>query len=124
MIKNCLQNCFKSGFNIAVRKVPCVAGSNLLSSNICHMPPVPTVCSEENLLGVHIDSKLSFEHHVSKLCQRASNKLYALARTSPYMDHNKLRILMRAFITNQFQYCPLRPISSQRNFPSGRNFRQ
>ena len=63
--------------------------------------------SEEKLLGVHIDSKLSFDHHVSKLCQRASNKLYALARISPYMDHNKLRILMRAFITSQFQYCPL-----------------
>ena len=48
--------------------------------------------SEEKLLGVHIDSKLSFDHHVSKLCQRASNKPYALARISPYMDHNKLRI--------------------------------
>ena len=63
--------------------------------------------SEEKLLGVHIDSKLSFDHHVSKLCQKASNKLYALARICPYMDHNKLRILMRAFITSQFQYCPL-----------------
>ena len=30
--------------------------------------------SEEKLLGVHTDSKLSFDHHVSKLCQRASNK--------------------------------------------------
>ena len=54
-----------------------------------------------------IYSKLSFDHHVSKLCQKASNKLYALARISPYMDQNKLRNLMRAFITNQFQYCPL-----------------
>ena len=63
--------------------------------------------SEEKLLGVHIDSKLSFAHHVSKLCQKASNKLYALARISPYMDRNKLRILMRAFITSQFQYCPV-----------------
>ena len=63
--------------------------------------------SEEKLLGVHIDSKLSFDHHVSKLCQNASNKLYAFARISPYMDHNKLSILMRAFITSQFQYCPL-----------------
>ena len=63
--------------------------------------------SEEKLLGVHIDSKLSFDHHVSKLCQKASNKLYALARISPYMDQKKLRNLMRAFITSQFQYCPL-----------------
>ena len=63
--------------------------------------------SEENLLGVHIDSKLSFYHHVSKLCQKASHKLYALARKSPDMDRNKLRNFIRAFITSQFQYCPL-----------------
>ena len=36
--------------------------------------------SEEKLLGVHIDSKLSFDHHV---CQRASNKLYALCPHIP-----------------------------------------
>ena len=63
--------------------------------------------SEEKLLGVQIDSRISFENHVSKLCQKASNKLYALARISPYMDQSKLRASMRAFITSQFQYCPL-----------------
>ena len=62
---------------------------------------------EEKLLGVQIDSKLSFDNHVSKLCQKASNKLNALAHISPYMDQRKLRTLMRAFITSQFQYCPL-----------------
>ena len=63
--------------------------------------------SEEKLLRVQIDSKLSFDTHVSKLCQKASNKLYALARMSPYMDQRKLRTLTRAFITSQFQYCSL-----------------
>ena len=58
--------------------------------------------SEEKILGVHIDSKLAFDHHVSKLCQKASNKLYALARISPYMDQNKLRNLMRVFTTDSF----------------------
>ena len=47
-----------------------------------------------------------FYYHVSKLCQKDSNKLYALARISPYMDQNKLRNLMTAFIYSQFQYCP------------------
>ena len=63
--------------------------------------------SEEKLLGVQIDSRLSFDNHVPKLCRKPSNKLYALARISPCMDQNKLRALMRAFITSQFQYCPL-----------------
>ena len=36
--------------------------------------------SEEKLLGVKIDSKLSFENHVSSLCKKASQKLHALAR--------------------------------------------
>ena len=39
--------------------------------------------SEEKLLGVQIDSKLSFDNHVSKLCQKVSNKLYPLTRISP-----------------------------------------
>ena len=55
--------------------------------------------SEEKLLGVQCDSRLSFDNHVSKLCQKASNKLYALARISPYMDQSKLRALMRAFLS-------------------------
>ena len=44
--------------------------------------------SEENLLGAQIDNKLSFDNHVSKLCHKASNKLYALARISPYMNQS------------------------------------
>ena len=59
----------------------------------------------------------SSEDQVSKLCQKASNKLYALARICPYMDQNKLRNLTRAFTTNQLQFCGLKGIfhSRQRN---------
>ena len=63
--------------------------------------------SEEKLLGVQIDNKLSCDNDVSKLCQKASNKLYALAPISPYMDQSKLRTVMTAFITSRFQHCPL-----------------
>ena len=63
--------------------------------------------SQEKLLGVQIHNKLSFDNHASRLCQKAINKLYALSCISPYMDQNKLRTLMRAFIISQFQYCPL-----------------
>ena len=54
-----------------------------------------------------IDKKLTFETHINKLCKRAGNKLYALSRMSQYINSNKLRILMRAFVMSQFQYCQL-----------------
>ena len=62
---------------------------------------------EEKFLGVKIDSKLSFEHHVSSLCKKASQKLHALARVVNFMDLAKRKSLMKVFITSQFNYCPL-----------------
>ena len=47
------------------------------------------------LLGITIDNELKFNVHVSKLCKQASQKLHALS----YMNENKRRIIMKAFIT-------------------------
>ena len=66
-----------------------------------------TNSKSEKLLGITIDSKLSFDEHVSGLCKKASNKLHALARISNYMNTDKLRVIMKAFINAQFGYCPL-----------------
>ena len=63
--------------------------------------------TEEKLLVVKFDSNLSFESHVTSLCKKARQKLHALARISHYMDLNKRRNLMKAFITSQFSYGPL-----------------
>ena len=59
------------------------------------------------LLGVTIDSSLSFEKHITNLCKKASQKLNALARISGYMNIQKRRTIMKSFITSQFGYCPL-----------------
>ena len=63
--------------------------------------------SSVKLLGITIDNRLKFTEHVSTICKRANQKLHALARISSYMNQNKLRILMKAFVTSQFSYCPL-----------------
>ena len=55
--------------------------------------------SEEKLLGVKIDNKLSFENHVSSVCKKASQKLHTLARVVNFMDLAKGKSLMKAFIT-------------------------
>ena len=39
------------------------------------------------LLGVTIDYKLSFEEHISNLCQKASVQLHALKRLGAFMSH-------------------------------------
>ena len=60
-----------------------------------------------DLLGVKIDHNLNFTEHVTKLCKKGSQKLHALARVSKYLSKEKLRLLMKTFVTSQFNYCPL-----------------
>ena len=59
------------------------------------------------LLGINVDNKLNFNDHVSKLCNKVSQKIHALSRISPYMSTEKLRYILKAFIQSQFSYCPL-----------------
>ena len=61
----------------------------------------------EKLLGVTIDNRLSFIEHVIKICDKASQKLNALARLSSFMSLEKRRIIMKAFVYSQFGYCSL-----------------
>ena len=68
---------------------------------------IVTSSSSEELLGVLIDSELTFHDHVTRLCSKANQKLSALARVSKYMTLQKRRLLMGFYITCQSNYCPL-----------------
>ena len=63
--------------------------------------------TNEKLLGVNIDSKLTFDSHVSHLCNKANKKLRALARITPYMTLEKKKLVMNSFFNAQFNYSPL-----------------
>ena len=69
----------------------------------------------EKLLGVYFDNDLRFNTHVSKLCKTVGNKLHALARISNFMGLSKRKTMMNAFITSQFNYCPLIWMCHSRN---------
>ena len=45
--------------------------------------------------------------NVSSLCKKARQKLHALAEVVNFMDLVKRKSLMKAYITSQFNYCPL-----------------
>ena len=53
---------------------------------------------KEKILGISINTTLSFEHHIASLCKKARQKLHALARIAHYMDFEKRRSLMKAFV--------------------------
>ena len=43
----------------------------------------------EKPLGVHLDSKVSFEYHISEICEKASRKVFAQARLISGMSLSK-----------------------------------
>ena len=78
------------------------------SSDFINIDGQKTFNSEnENVLGIYFDNKLNFEHHIGKLCKKASKKLHALGRVSSFMSWHQKKTIMNAFINSQFGYCPL-----------------
>ena len=74
------------------------------SDNVPHINIVGINSSSkyEELLGIFIDHKLTFEDHHLNIDQKV-----ALAKRSKCMSQKKLRITIKAFVTLQFAYCPL-----------------
>ena len=59
------------------------------------------------LLDITFDNNINMNDHIKLICKKASNKLYALARISPYLNDHKRKMLMRSFVISQFNYCPI-----------------
>ena len=66
-----------------------------------------------NLWGFTFNN-LNFDYHVNQLCKKASKKRHALARIAEYMDINKRRMVMKAFVSSQFSNCPVIMIYSRK----------
>ena len=76
-----------------------------ISTQIYDENIINTSC--EKLLGVKIDRELKFDEHVKSLCKKANQKLSALTRLSSLMSFDQRKLIMNAFITSHFSYCPL-----------------
>ena len=63
--------------------------------------------STEKLLGIQIDSDLTFDEHISSICNKVAKKINVLSRLVNYMSLDKHHMVMKAFIESQFNYCPL-----------------
>ena len=63
--------------------------------------------SKQNSLGVVIDTDLSFDKYVSSLCKKDGRELSVLSRLPNLMSFQQRRLLMKSFVEDQFEYCPL-----------------
>ena len=63
--------------------------------------------TKEILRGITIDRNLKFDEHVNNLCKKGCQRLNTIVRLAPFMNVDKKRIKMKAFIEPQFGYCPL-----------------
>ena len=52
---------------------------------------------EYAILGVTIDNRLTFNNHLKNLCKKIANKLNALTRIAPYLNHNQIRLIYNSF---------------------------
>ena len=61
----------------------------------------------EKLLGIKVDCGLKFENYLDGLIKKASNKVNAFSRVTPFMNLSKKKMLMNSFFKSQFSCCPL-----------------
>ena len=59
------------------------------------------------LLGVIIDSQLSFYPHVQDICKKISIKTKIILRIRPYLNQDQADLLFNCYILSTLRYCPL-----------------
>lgn len=59
------------------------------------------------LLGIQTDSDLTFDRHISSICNRVGKKINAISRLVNFMLFDKRRMVMKTFIESKFHYCHL-----------------
>ena len=60
------------------------------------------------ILSLEVDSKLNFDEHISKLCNKSVGQLNALCRIGHLIGLEERKILINNFIYANFNYCPLK----------------
>jgi hypothetical protein len=59
------------------------------------------------LLGISIDSKLSFSNHISVICRKAGNRVRNLNRFRSLLMKKQLILLFNSYILSAFNYAPI-----------------
>ena len=75
--------------------------------NFSHNNIIIKNVSEEKILGITIDNKLTFKSHLKNICKKSNQKLNALARITKITSPFQWKTLLNSFIKSRFSFCPL-----------------
>ena len=59
------------------------------------------------LLGITPDKNINFKRHIQNICHKANSKTKALFRIRKFLNLEQAEILVEAYISSNFRYCPL-----------------
>ena len=57
------------------------------------------------LLGIEIDGKLNFNHHINNICKSASNQHKPLIRLKHLLGFEERMVAVNTFVLSNFNYC-------------------
>ena len=75
--------------------------------SICVSDQKIPVLKEVELLGVIIDSRLTFSNHIKRVCKYANIKTCALMRIRHALSITQAKTILNAYILPYFFYCPV-----------------
>ena len=67
----------------------------------------PDISPLYDLQELEVDSKLNFDEHISKLCNKKAWQLNVLSRIEHLIGLEERKILINCFINANFNYCPI-----------------
>ena len=107
-IENALDWFRSNGMKLNSSKCKLLVSGHKFENMICKVEKSQIIESHMvKLLGIQIDSELTFSAHMKNICKKASQKLNALSRLCGFLPFHRRKSLMEAFFKSQFSYCPL-----------------
>ena len=99
---------FYNGMKLNSKKCHLLVCGHKFESMICKIDHTMVIETHlVKLLGITIESDLTFDKHMAIVCKKASQKLNALSQLCALISFDKRKMLMNAFFNSQFSYSPL-----------------
>ena len=75
-----------------------------MASAICYYTPIVDRVKLEKDLGLAVDTRLTFEKHISDKVNKANQMMGLVRRSFIFMDHNNFRWLFKAIVHPHLEY--------------------